>query len=102
ERLEEGRPGGRLVEMERLPVELGGELLDRCGVDEDARVRREAAPGREILEEGLAHRRLISCHGAILRDRSAVNNTKFGRLLRSSVRAGPRRAAESGRPGFGC
>ena len=57
---EEARLRGRLVQVERLPVELAGKSFDRGGVDHGAHVRREHLPRREIFEIGLGHRHLRS------------------------------------------
>jgi hypothetical protein len=57
--LEERRPRGRLVEVERLRIEFAGKCFDRSGVDDGARLRREHLPGSEILEISLVHRILL-------------------------------------------
>src|SRR4051795_2195123 len=46
--------GGGLVEMEGLRIELGGETLDRVGIDAQRR-RRESLADGEILEIMHAH-----------------------------------------------
>src|SRR5215510_10784717 len=48
--LEEGRMRDRLVQVPRLRIELAAEALDRIGVDDGARVRREHLPRSAVLE----------------------------------------------------
>src|SRR5215510_5468618 len=57
--LEEGRTRDRLAQVPRLRIELAAEALDRIGVDDGARVRREHLPRSEVLKISLVHRSLL-------------------------------------------
>src|SRR5262249_12235982 len=85
--LEEGRARDRLAQVPRLRIELAAEALDRIGVDDGARVRREHLPRSEVLEISFVHRSLL--RRAARRQRSERPRTMRCRLRgRNAINAG--------------